>query len=148
MKWLAIIPLLLIIPLGTAFADTTTEIGKNYNQIIDWETGVAVWTSQPERILVGDTWQNYFLTVNDSKVIFNTNSVGSFVYDIDSCSYSIYENGYDGQEVIPSVSAVATYLKDGTWQNMDVNNLSCSVTVEELDDKVILISTKENISKF
>ena len=140
---LFIIPILLAVTIPNAFA----EVGKNYDTVIN-EDETITWIDAPERILVDNEWQNYFLTVNDSKVIFNTNSVGSFVYDIPTCSYSIFENGYDGNQIIPSVSAVSTYLKDGTWQNMEVNNLSCNVTVEEFDDKVILTSTKEEISKF
>ena len=138
-----ILPVLLAVSIPSAFA----EVGQNYDTVIN-EDGTITWIDAPERILVDNEWQNYFLTVNDSKVIFNTNSVGSFVYDIPTCSYSIFENGYDGNQIIPSISAVSTYLKDGTWQNMEVNNLSCNVTVEEFDDKVILTSTKEEISKF
>lgn len=137
-----VIPLLLVISIPMAFA----EVGKNYDTVTN-EDGTITWTSHPERILVDNEWQNYFLTVNDSKVIFNSNSAGSFVYDISTCSYSIYENGWElnpQTQIIPSVSAVATYLNNGTWQNMNVNESSCNVTVEEVDDKVILTSTKEN----
>ena len=41
-----------------AYADTTEEYGKNYNQIIDWETGIATWTSHPERIMINGEWEN------------------------------------------------------------------------------------------
>ncbi len=141
-----VIPLLLVISIPTVFA----EVGKNYDTVTN-EDGSITWTSHPERILVDNEWQNYFLTVNENKVIFNTNNVGSFVFDIPTCSYSIYENGWElnpQTQIIPSVSAVATYLKDGTWQNMNVNKLSCDVTIDEFEDKVILTSTKENDSKF
>jgi len=141
-----ILPVLLAVSIPSALA----EVGQNYDTITN-EDGSITWTSHPERILVNNEWQNYFLEVNESKVIFNSNSVGSFVYDIPTCSYSIYENGWElnpQTQIIPSVSAVATYLKDGTWQNMEVNNLSCEVIVEEIDDKVILTATKEDVSKF
>ncbi len=140
-----ILPVLLAVSIPNALA----EVGQNYDTVIN-DDGSITWTSHPERILVNNEWQNYFLEVNESKVIFNSNSVGSFVYDIPTCSYSIYENGWATPEtqIIPSVSAVATYLKDGTWENMEVNNLSCEVTVQEFDDRVILKSVKEDVTKY
>ena len=137
--------LTLVLSVPLAFA----EVGKNYDTVTN-DDGSITWTSHPERILVDNEWQNYFLEVNDSKVIFNSNSVGSFIFDKDSCSYTIYENGWASPDtqIIPSVSAVATYFKDGTWQNMEVNNLSCEVTVEEFEDRVILKSVKEDVTKY
>ena len=139
---LYIIPILLAVTIPNAFA----EVGQNYDTVIN-EDDTVTWSSHVERIMDG-TWQNYVLTINSQSVIFNTNNVGSFVYDIPTCSYSIYENGFDGKQLIPSVSAVATYLKDNTWQNMNVNELSCDVTIEEFEDKVILTSIKEDDTKF
>ena len=80
MKWLAIIPLLLIIPLGTAFADTTTEIGKNYNLISDHTLGVAHWTSHPERIMINGEWENYSLENNPNQIIFKSQAIGCLLY--------------------------------------------------------------------
>ncbi len=143
---LYIIPILLAVTIPSALA----EVGQNYDTVIN-DDGSITWTSHPERILVNNEWQNYFLEVNDSKVIFYSNSVGSFIFDKDTCSYSIYENGWElnpQTQIIPSVSAVATYLKDGTWENMEVNNLLCDVTVQEFDDRVILKSVKEDVTKY
>jgi hypothetical protein len=97
--------------------------------------------THPERIMDGG-WQNYALSNTGDKVIFNTNAVGSFVFDKNSCSYSIYGNGFDGEQIIPSVSAVATYLNNGQWQNLPINDEACTVTVDRYEDGVFLTSTK------
>ena len=136
---LYILPVLLAVSIPSALA----EVGQNYDTVTN-DDGSITWTSHPERILVNNEWQNYFLEVNESKVIFNSNSVGSFIFDKDTCSYSIYENGWANPEtqIIPSVSAVATYLKDGTWENMEVNESDCFVSVEENKNGIELTSMK------
>jgi hypothetical protein len=138
---LFIIPLLLIISVPIAFAQVTETQGSNYDLIEDFYIGEATWQSHPERIMNGG-WQNYVLTVNDQKVMFHSNAVGSLIYDKDSCSYSIYENGFDGEQIIPSVSAVATYLNNGQWQNLPINDEACTVSTVPYEDGVYLTSTK------
>ena len=127
-----------------AYADTTEEIGKNYNQIIDWETGIATWTSHPERIMINGEWENYSLENNGNQVIFKSNSIGGLIYDKSSCSYSIYDTGFDGEQIIPSVSIQARSAINGTdvWSNMEVNNQSCNVDVIQNDKGIIITSTK------
>jgi hypothetical protein len=118
-----------------------TSYGSNYDLIEDFNTGEATWTSHPERIMDG-TWKNYVLQNNNQKVSIYSNAVGSIVYDLPTCSYSIYENGYNGNQIIPSVSAVATANIDGTWQNLPVNDELCSVDVRESLNGVTITATK------
>jgi len=145
LRW-ALVPILalFIIPVGMAYADTTEEYGKNYNQIIDWETGIATWTSQPERIMIAGEWENYSFINNGNQVIFKSNSIGGLIYDKSSCSYSIYDTGFDGEQIIPSVSIQARSAINGTdvWSNLAVNNQSCDVDVIQNDKGIIITSTK------
>ena len=137
-----LIALVVIIPSSLdAFAQVVETTGQNYDLIEDFTIGEANWNSHPERIMNGQ-WSNYALTNTDEKVIFNTNSVGSLIFDKSSCSYSIWENGYTGTNIIPSVSAVATYLNNGQWQNLPINNEACDVSVTEYEDGIYLTSTK------
>ena len=130
-----------MITVPTAFAQVVETKGQNYDLVENFFIGEANWVSHPERIMDGG-WKNYALSNTAEKVIFNTNSVGSFIFDKNSCSYSIYENGFNGEQIIPSVSAVATYLNNGQWQNLPVNDEACTVTVSEYEDSVFLTSTK------
>lgn len=131
--------------LPLVYAQVVETTGQNYDMIEDFTTGQAKWTSHPERIMVNGEWENYFLTADNQKIIFNSNSIGGFIYDIPTCSYTIYENGFDGNQIIPSVSSVATYLKDGTWQNMAVNQEECLVNVSQNENGIFLTSTKNLI---
>jgi hypothetical protein len=99
--------LTLVLSMPLAFGEIVETKGQNYDLVENFFIGEATWTSHPERIMDGG-WQNYALSNTGDKVIFNTNAVGSFVFDKNSCSYSIYGNGFDGEQIIPSVSAVAT----------------------------------------
>ena len=133
--------LTLVLSMPLAFGEIVETKGQNYDLVENFFIGEAVWESHPQRIMDGG-WQNYALSNTGDKVIFNTNAVGSFVFDKNSCSYSIYGNGFDGEQIIPSVSAVATYLNNGQWQNLPVNNEACTVTVDRYEDGVYLTSTK------
>jgi len=118
------------------------EVGSNYDTVIN-DDGTTTWTSHPDRIMDG-TWQNYFLETDEQKIIFKSNSIGGLIYDIPTCSYSLYENGYLGNQVIPSVSFVGTQNNNGTWENLPVNNESCLVSFTENDDGITITSIKEN----
>ena len=107
MKLLLILLLLPLLTIPVAFGQVVETTGQNYDLTEDFNIGSATWNSHPERIMNG-VWENYVLTNTNDKVIFNTNSVGTFIFDKNTCSYSIWENGYTGSNVIPSVSAVAT----------------------------------------
>jgi hypothetical protein len=133
--------LALVLSVPVAFGEIVETKGQNYDLVENFFIGEAVWESHPERIMDGG-WQNYALSNTGDKIIFNTNAVGSFVFDKNSCSYSIYGNGFDGEQVIPSVSAVATYLNNGQWQNLPINDEACTVTVDRYEDGVFLKSTK------
>ena len=146
---LYIIPILLAVTIPNAFAQVETTTGENYDLIENYFTGEAVWNSHVPRIMDGE-WKNYVLENNSDKVIFNSNSIGSFVFDKNSCSYSIYENGFvnSNTQIIPSVSAIATH-NNGAWSNMDVNDSSCDVRVSDYNNGVTVSSTKvitENIT--
>ena len=140
MKILLAAFVLLLIPTSVAFAQVET-VGSNYD-ITPNEDGTTTWSSHPDRIL-DNTWQNYFLETDEQKIIFRSNSIGGLIYDVSSCSYSLYENGFDGEQIIPSVSSVATYNPDGVWQHLPLNDLSCVVTVQENENGIVLTSTKE-----
>ena len=147
---LYIIPILLVVTIPSAFAQVETTVGENYDLVENYFTGEAVWTSHVPRIMDG-TWKNYVSTETTDKVIFNSNSIGSFVFDKNSCSYSIYENGFvnPNTQIIPSVSALATH-NNGAWSNMDVNDSSCDVTISKYGNGITLTSTKvitEDITK-
>jgi len=137
-----LLPLLLVLVTPTAYAEIIETKGSNYDVTENTITGEAIWSSHAERIMMNGEWQNYVLTVNDQKVIFNSNSIGSLVFDKDSCSYSLYENGFTGNQVIPSVSALASYNNNGTWQNLSVNDEVCAVDVTQTDSGIIILSTK------
>ena len=134
--------------LPLVYAQTVTTKGNNYDLIEDFTIGEAKWTSHPERILVNGEWENYFLQADNQKIIFRSNSIGGFIYDIPSCSYSIYENGFNGNQIIPSVSAVATKNVNGQWQNMEVNNESCDVTFTRNLNGIEIFSTKTLTENF
>ena len=145
MRLLLLLLLLPIITIPSAFGQVVETVGENYDLVENFDTLEAKWSSFPDRMLDEDgSWANYILSETDEKVIFNSNSIGGLVYDINSCSYSIYENGYVSPEtnIIPSVSAVATYLNNGQWQNLPINNEACNVLVEPYNDGVLLTSTK------
>ena len=129
-----------------------TVIGSNYDSVEDYTTGEATWTSTIEKIQDGfttrtdgtgvPTWKNYVLQQSGQKVIFNSNSIGGLVYDLPTCSYSIKEGGFNGNTVVPSVSAVATGLVNGEWTNLQVNDSLCDVNVTSDADGVTITSTK------
>ena len=127
-----------------AFADVVETKGQNYDLIEDFTIGEAKWTSHPERIMVGGNWENYFLESDNQKIMVRSNSMTGFVYDIPSCSFSLYDKGFDGNVIIPSVSTVASYFKDGTWQNMAVNQESCEIILNENEYGIIINATKTN----
>ncbi len=134
--------------LPLVYAETVTTKGNNYDLIEDFTIGEAKWTSHPERIMVNGQWENYFLQADNQKIIFRSNSIGGFIYDIPSCSYSIYENGFNGNNIIPSVSAVATKNVNGQWQNMQVNNELCDVTFTTNLNGIEIFSTKTLTENF
>jgi len=94
-----LIPLLLIISIPTAFGEIVETKGQNYDLVENFIIGEANWQSHPERIMNG-SWQNYVLTTNDQKVMFHSNAVGGLIFDKDSCSYSIKDNGYNGDTML------------------------------------------------
>jgi hypothetical protein len=128
--------------LPLVYAQVIETTGQNYDLIENYNIGEAKWTSHPERIMINGEWENYFLQANDQQIIFRSNSVGGFIYDIPSCSYSIYENGFDGNQIIPSVSSVASYSVNGNWQNMAVNQEECLVNFSQGSNGIFITSTK------
>ena len=83
-----LIPLLLVVSIPTAFGNIVETKGQNYDLVEDYFIGEAIWNSHPERIM-DNGWKNYALTNTGEKIIFNTNAIGSFIFDKNSCSYSI-----------------------------------------------------------
>ena len=100
----------------------------------------------PPRIMVDGNWERYALEIQSDKIIYRTEDKGGMIYDIPTCSYSIYDYGYDGEVIIPSVSVLAIEKINDEWQHMAVNEESCNVEViEDLENNEIqIISIKEN----
>jgi len=127
-----------------AYAQVVETKGQNYDLVDDIENKKIHWNNHPDRILVNGEWENYFLQSTDQKIIFKSNTIGGFVYDIPTCSYSIYSDGLMNTQIIPSVSAVATHQVNGVWQNMDVNQESCDVSFSQDDDGIFITSEKNS----
>jgi len=87
--------------------------------------------------------QPYFVEETSDKVIFRSNSVGGVIYDKNSCSYSIYENGWGSDPIIPAVSIIGRQATVGTdnWVPLDSNSQACSVSVTQ-GNTVVITSTK------
>ena len=95
-------------------------------------------------IIVNGIAKPYHVETNQDQVIVRTNSVGGLIYDKNSCSYSIYENGWDGASKIDSVSIVgrSADINTDNWSALPENNLNCTVDVIQLPDSVTITSTK------
>ena len=158
-----LIPLLLVISIPVAFGQTpevNTTItqqdisvgenvviteGQNFKLIENYDIGSATMEIYKDRIMNSSgSWQNYVVSETNDKIIFNTNIIGSFVYDKSSCSYSIYENGYVSPQtqILPSVSIVGTSEINGVWQNLSVNNEACSVSLNQEQNGITITSIK------
>ena len=136
--------LILLVTIPTAYAEVVTDITEDYITIEDTVTGVAQYSSH-QKIMVDDEWKDYSLLVEDGedgKVIFNSNSVGSFIYDNNSCSYSIWGNGYNGEQILPSVSSLAIYKVNGEWEHLPINDELCDVHIRDYNNEVTITSTK------
>ena len=135
--------------LPLVYAEVIYENEQHWDNTYDTETNVGVVDLYLPRIKVDDTWKDYFLDIQPDKVIYRTESRGGFIYDIPSCSYSIYDSGYNGQVIIPSMSAIAIEKINDEWQHMAVNEESCNVEViEDYDNyKIEIISIKENANE-
>ena len=121
--------------------------GQNYDLREDYINGMATWTSYPERILEGDSWVDFIVSNDSDFISVESNSTGSLVYDKDTCSYSIYENGIisPSKEIIPSVSwypRIAQVGGDNYSGIDDLHNAQCNVSVDEKEDYVIITSIK------
>ena len=95
-------------------------------------------------IIVNGVAQPYHVEDNQDQVIVRTNSVGGVIYDKNSCSYSIYEDGWDGVSLIDSVSIVgrSADINTDNWSALSENNLNCAVDVLQLPESVTITSTK------
>ena len=140
---------MLLVP--TVFTQVDAQVvetqGENYDLIENFNIGEASWQSHPDRIMINGQWENYFLETDEQKIIFKSNSIGGLIYDVPSCSYSLYENGYNSNQVIPSVSFVGTQNNNGTWENLSVNGESCLVSFTENNDGITITSIKENTTQ-
>lgn len=142
-----LIPLLLAVSIPVALAQVETT-GENYDLIENFQTGEATWTSHPERIMIGDDWKNYHLSQSDDKIIFNSNSVGTLIYDVPSCSYSVYNIGYEGETIFSSVSWIPRIANGDAdnWQTLTVlDNQSCEINITESENGIHILSTKKII---
>ena len=151
-KLFFLIPLLSVafIPLAMAQQAPTQSVvtvGQNYDLIEDYQLGVATWSSHTERIFDGSDWKEFIVYDRSDIVQVESNSIGSLVYDKQSCSYSIYENGYvtSGTQIIPSVSWMPRIAEVGTnnYSEMtDLFNQQCTVSVQQGEDWVKITSVK------
>ena len=99
-------------------------------------------------IVVNGVAQPYHVEDNANKVIVRTNSVGGVIYDKNTCSYSIYENGWNGASKIDSVSIIgrSADINTDNWSAVPDNNLNCTVEHIQLPDSVKIISTKGTVN--
>ena len=116
--------------------------GKNFKLIKNYNTGIATWSPHPEGIVINGESQPYELKTTNQKIIFNSNTIGGLTYDIPTCSYSLKENGFNGNQIIPSVSIVGTAKINDIWQNLPVNNEICNVSVIQNENIIQITSTK------
>ena len=95
-------------------------------------------------ILVNGVAKPHYLEETPDKVIYRSNAIGGLIFDKNTCSYSIYENGWGSEPIIPSVSIVGRQADINTdnWSAMQVNNNSCDVTVQDFGDNVYIASLK------
>jgi len=77
--------LALVLSVPVAFGEIVETKGQNYDLVENFFIGEANWQSHPERIM-DNGWKNYALSNTGDKIIFNTNAVGSFVFDKNSCN--------------------------------------------------------------
>ena len=126
------------------------DVGKNYDVIRDHNDqgdgfGSATWTSHFERIWSGSTWEDYILQDNNETVMYFSESTGSLFYDKNTCSYSTTSGGFNGIQLLDSVSVVPRYAVNGTdaWSTMPVNSQACDVDTKQIGDNVFITATKE-----
>ena len=96
-------------------------------------------------IIIDGVAKPYHVEETNDQVIFRSNSIGGLIFDKNTCAYSIYDNGWTSDPKIKSVSIVGRQADVNTdnWTDLDVNGLQCNVSVEQLEGKVILTSSKE-----
>ena len=125
--------------------------GKNYDVIRDHNDpdgdgfGSATWTSHFERIWDGSAWQDYVLQDNNETVMYFSESTGTLFYDKNTCAYSTTSGGFNGMQLLDSVSVVPRHAINGTdsWSTMSVNSQACDVVTTQSGDNVIITATKE-----
>ena len=122
--------------------DTETYSIREYVRSDDTIVGVHEFFGTPH-IIIDGVAQPYFVEETSDKVTFRSNSVGGVIYDKNSCSYSIYENGWGSDPIIPAVSIIGRQATVGTdnWVPLDSNSQACSVSVTQ-GDTVVITSTK------
>lgn len=141
MKWLIILVLAVgIIPVAYA------EVGPNYDNVLN-EDGSFIWTSHPERIWDGEQWVEFVVNQSEDTIQVASNSIGTLVYDIQSCSYSIFETGFASSEtqLLPSISwypRIAQVSTDDYSGIDELHDQQCSVNVEQGEDWTIITATK------
>tara|TARA_Y100000590_G_scaffold466524_1_gene642241 strand:+ start:2921 stop:5899 length:2979 start_codon:yes stop_codon:yes gene_type:complete len=142
MKWL----ILVVLAVG-AIPAVYAEVGPNYD-IVENEDGSFTWTSHPERIWDGEQWVEFTVNQSEDTIQVASNSIGTLVYDIQSCSYSIFDTGFASPEtqILPSISWYPRIAEVGTddYSGIDeLHNQQCSVNVEQGEDWTIITATKD-----
>jgi len=122
--------------------DTETYSIREYVRADDTIVGVHEIFGTP-RIVIDGVAESYYVEETNDKIIFRSNSVGGVIYDKNSCSYSIYENGWGSDPIIPAVSIIGRQATVGTdnWVPLNSNSQACSVSVTQ-GDTVVITSTK------
>ena len=66
-------------------------VGQNYDLTENYIIGEATWTSHPPRIMF-DGWKDFAVIESGSSIQVASESIGTVVYDKNSCSYSMTDH--------------------------------------------------------
>lgn len=132
----------------TAMGNESLELQqKNFDINYDPITQSGTITTTHERISQEGEWHDYLYFEESEKFYFFSNEIGSLIYDKNTCSYSVYDNGFTGTPILTSVSWMPRMAVDQTdsWNNLtELYNAECMLhTVQQNDGSLHLVSLKE-----
>ena len=127
-------------------AQTATESTAGYDVITNPD-GTKTWTGYKIPRLQDNSgnWKNYVVTEDQNFITVKTNWANTLSFDKVNCSYKVYDPGnIDSAPLLPAVSWTAKSAINGTntWSPMSVNNQSCSVSVDQSNNEIIITSIK------
>lgn len=93
-------------------------------------------------------FKDYKLSSNSTQIKLETANSGSLIFNKNTCSFSIYDNGIIQPGQIPKIKNISWDVKgklatSSNWSSVNqVNNAACSTSVTPLEDSVIIRGTK------